>query len=1146
MEDNPQTSNIDTTQTQKEEKEKSYAKRDFLVQIEQEVGREWEETKIFEVDAPKEGEPRPPKFMATFPYPYMNGRLHLGHSFTISKAEFAAGYYRLKGRKSLFPFGFHCTGMPIKACADKIKREIEAYGCPPQFPVEEEKVETVQEQQQPQEPAGTVETVDPTAFHSAKAKVQAKGSKEKYQWQIMKEMGVPEEEIPKFADALYWLKYFPPHTMTDLKAFGCCVDWRRSFITTDVNPYYDSFVRWQFETLYSQKKISFGKRFSIYSPLDGQPCADHDRSKGEGVLPQEYTLVKQEVILPFPEKMKALEGKKVYLVPATLRPETMYGQTNCFVLPTGRYGAYEYTDTEVFIMGAHAARNLAFQGLDPEKFGKVKLLLELTGQDLIGLPLKAPLAKYDVIYTLPMLNISMEKGTGVVTSVPSDAPDDYAALMDLKNKPAFREKYGVKDHMVLPYEIVPIIHIPGYGNVAAEVVVRELKIQSQNDKIQLAQAKDIVYTKGFYEGTMLLGDFKGMKVSEAKVLTKDLLLHTGQAIRYSEPAEVVISRSGDKCVSALTDQWYLNYGEETWKAQALDVLKNMETYGPETRHQFESTFEWLNQWACSRSYGLGSRLPWDPQYLIESLSDSTIYMAYYTVAHYLQGDVDGSKAGSANIRPEQLTNQVWDYIFRGGELPQTDIPEQTLKTLRNEFLYWYPLDLRVSGKDLIPNHLTFFLYNHVAMFPKELCPRAVRANGHLLLDSRKMSKSEGNFLTLADGLQQYSADGIRFALADAGDSMDDANFVSNTANHAVLRLYSQYEWIKETLESIDSLRDGEPHTFFDLVFQNEIDLAIKLTDENYEHMKFRDALRTGFFDLQTARDNYRVGEKSMNKKLILDFIRVQTILLSPICPHFCEFVWKKLLGNSTSIRNTPWPTPISGEIDHLLLHKNQFLQECLHKFRLNAESMRPQYVDVETGYVYVSNTYPHWHRVAIEALQQVYDKEANKFPEDYKQKLANIFKGNNEIKKDMNKIMSLVAVMPERIKTEGEKALSLAIAFDEAEVLGRDGRQLLMDSLGLKTVHIYLASDESAPDVEGKKSHAVPGKPIFTFGGEKRAGAGKQAKPAKAKAAGGAGKPKPKGKAQAQAKGGEKAAQAKEKGKGKEKADAKKGGDSKD
>lgn len=60
----------------------------------------------------------------------------------------------------------------------------------------------------------------------------------------------------------------------------------------------------------------------------------------------------------------------------------------------------------------------------------------------------------------------------------------------------------------------------------------------------------------------------------------------------------------------------------------------------------------------------------------------------------------------------------------------------------------YPVDLRVSGKDLIQNHLTFFLYNHATIFPRELWPRNIRPNGHLLLNDEKMSKSTGNFLTL--------------------------------------------------------------------------------------------------------------------------------------------------------------------------------------------------------------------------------------------------------------------------------------------------------------------------------------------------------------------------------------------------------------
>jgi len=64
----------------------------------------------------------------------------------------------------------------------------------------------------------------------------------------------------------------------------------------------------------------------------------------------------------------------------------------------------------------------------------------------------------------------------------------------------------------------------------------------------------------------------------------------------------------------------------------------METYSSETRHALEAVLNWLNKWACARTYGLGSKLPWDPQFLVESLSDSTIYMSYYTIANLLHGE----------------------------------------------------------------------------------------------------------------------------------------------------------------------------------------------------------------------------------------------------------------------------------------------------------------------------------------------------------------------------------------------------------------------------------------------------------------------------------------------------------------------------
>ena len=99
-------------------------KRDALKAIEKKFQKKWDDEHIFEVDAPSTEEiaqlspaeikAKFPKWLGTFPYPYMNGSLHLGHAFSISKIEFGAGYQRMLGKRALFPHGFHVTGMPIK------------------------------------------------------------------------------------------------------------------------------------------------------------------------------------------------------------------------------------------------------------------------------------------------------------------------------------------------------------------------------------------------------------------------------------------------------------------------------------------------------------------------------------------------------------------------------------------------------------------------------------------------------------------------------------------------------------------------------------------------------------------------------------------------------------------------------------------------------------------------------------------------------------------------------------------------------------------------------------------------------------------------------------------------------------------------
>lgn len=897
-------------------------KRDTLVLIEKRYQKQWTEDRLFESDAPSTSEipygtisqdelhQKYPKFFGTSAYAYMNGTLHMGHCFTISKIEFMAGFQRMKGKRVLFPWGYHCTGLPIKACADKLIGEVKLFG-------EDFSGYKDEEAEAPKEPPAPTQAVtkdDITKFTAKKTKANAKTIKAKYQFQIMLSQGVPKNELYKFADPQHWLEYYPPLCKMDMQSLGMRVDWRRQFVTTDANPYYDSFVRWQMNRLRQMEKIRFGARYTIYSPKDGQPCMDHDRSKGEAILPQEYTALKLLVTEWSPKleeliKDKIPSGAKAYFVPATLRPETMYGQVCCFVGPNITYGIFKVSEEEYYVFTKRAAWNLAFQGtfFDKEHFAsqdsQLPLVAEFQGSSAVGTVVTAPLSIHEKVRILPMENVVATKGTGVVTSVPSDSPDDFATMRELAKKPDF---YGIKKEWA-ELEIKPIINTPSYGDICAQFLVEKMKISSPKDIKPLAEAKDLAYKEGYYKGKMLQGKYKGESVESAKPKVRDDLIQAGQAFAYAEPAGQVVSRSGDECVVAYLGQWFLNYGDQDleWrdKVSAHIHSENMELYSPETIHAFEGVIGWLNKWACARTYGLGSKLPWDPKFLVESLSDSTIYMAYYTIALYLHSDIFGKHAGKFDIKPTQLTDEAWDCIFTRREIDaeiiqESGISKAQFETMRREFEYWYPLDVRGSGKDLVPNHLTFFMYIHVAMFPPNLWPRSIRVNGHALLNGEKMSKSTGNFLTLRDAVEKFGADATRIALADAGDGLEDANLDEAVANSNILRLHTLKEWIEETLADT-SLRTETTDVFFDKLFVNEMNSVVAQAYQHYELTNYKTALKSALFDFTAARDFYReattAAGQGMRRDLILRYVELQSLLLAPIAPHWCDYMWQEVL-----------------------------------------------------------------------------------------------------------------------------------------------------------------------------------------------------------------------------------------------------------
>ena len=204
-----------------------------------------------------------------------------------------------------------------------------------------------------------------------------------------------------------------------------------------------------------------------------------------------------------------------------------------------------------------------------------------------------------------------------------------------------------------------------------------------------------MYTTGFYKGVMIAGPFAGQTVQEAKPKMKAKMCADGDAFVYLEPEGFVTPRSTPdiECVVALVDQWYLKYGTQDWATAVKAHVEGgeFETFNASVKKAFSDAIGWLGEWACSRSFGLGTRVPWDEKFLIESLSDSTIYMASTgrppaAGRHAAEDVINGKAAGPAGVKPERYP-AFWDYILLGKPYDGRSAWRGTMKKLRTEFAF---------------------------------------------------------------------------------------------------------------------------------------------------------------------------------------------------------------------------------------------------------------------------------------------------------------------------------------------------------------------------------------------------------------------------------------------------------------------------
>ncbi len=847
---------------------------------------------------------------------------------------------------------------------------------------------------------------------------------------------VPEEDIKTFVEPIKIADYFHEEIKSGMIEMGYSIDWRREFTT--IVPGYQKFIEWQITTLKENGRIIQGSHPVGWCPKDQNPVSQHDTMGDvEPKIDDKNFLVKFKF------------GEFIFPV-TTLRPETIFGVTNLWVNPKTVYKKVT-VDNETWIVSEECAHKIEFF----EK--QVSIIEDVPGTELIGKSASTPHNGVE-IPILPADFVEPGMGTGLVMSVPAHAPKDYQALMDLKAK---------NHELASQIEPIPIIVTEGYGTIPAKQICEKLGISDQSDS-KLEEATKELYLKEFTDGKLneKCDKFNNEKVQFGRDKVRAWLAESNRLEKFPilENAPVHC-RCGAECVvKILNNQWFLNYGDEEWKKLARSCFDEMNILPNNIKTEFKEVIDWLHERACARQQGLGTKLPWDHDWIVESLSDSVIYMAYYTLSRFVN---DGT------VQPENLTKEFFDYVLLDkGDASlaanTSKLSEDIINTMKREFTYFYPVDSRHSGRDLVQNHLSFFVLNHVAIFDKKLWPREIVVNGSVMMDGAKMSKSMGNIIPLRTAIRDHGADPIRLAIISSAELLQDADFNMESVYGIQNKLESLLEECSRLKNNPVSELQAEDRWILSKT-QNKI---AEIT-EAVEKMRLREALHDILFTFESDLSWYAKRVQAKERKdvsgILHEINSARVAMLSPFAPHIAEEMWENL-GNSELASKTQWPKYSKDKVDATSIQSEELLKGTIGDIAniLKVTKITPQkiviYVNSDSmkSKIYrkiLSIMVGGQNNMGVVMKELIADPEtsdAKKMPDYIQKVIKDLHSESEEIK---------------QMKLE-------SVEFDEKEFLKSELSCIGKKEFGVD-ISVYSEKDEDIYDPKGKARHARPFKPAI-------------------------------------------------------------------
>eukprot|EP01119_Soliformovum_irregulare_P022884 TRINITY_DN7901_c0_g1_i1.p1 TRINITY_DN7901_c0_g1~~TRINITY_DN7901_c0_g1_i1.p1 ORF type:complete len:690 (-),score=100.71 TRINITY_DN7901_c0_g1_i1:291-2360(-) len=403
-------------------------------------------------------------------------------------------------------------------------------------------------------------------------------------------------------------------------------------------------------------------------------------------------------------------------------------------------------------------------------------------------------------------------------------------------------------------------------------------------------------------------------------------------------------------VVGLTKQWMIKYNDLAWKDQVLSQLKSTQLCR-RSQVLLKDVERAEIQNSCL-SQGLGPKL--SQNNFVGSSSDSLLIPAYATISHLLQGNPQGSIPGKLGIRHEDMTKEVWDYLMLGNLPKDRQLPRQAdLERIKSEFEYWYPLDVLNAQEH---SYCLQMLFNHVAVFPKYFPrsivyhPKHISYHANNKKESVYYGSSTWRIIELAD-LLEGSADVIRMLLVTIPTSIGSRGH--QYMEKFTLALCRNIKWAEGIISNSAMMRDGSELRWEDSILECSIVEVVQKVETYYKQMNYRAAFVDGYYILKKARSRYRHYVRhlrDMNRNLILKFLEVQAIILSPIIPHYSQHIFD-ILNKNMLIQKAVWP---EMTIDQSVLVRHQHFEDLLRHLFKNKPRKPSEAI------IYVAKSFPAW------------------------------------------------------------------------------------------------------------------------------------------------------------------------------------------